>query len=152
MVDDINQRDKNELLVHLSDEVVVQRRVRYLIVYVDEAHAVDRWRMEQPKAIRQPLTLKDRADVCNFMTEELGLLAPTFLDAISQPCGRPEHYGRCGSANFERMYAAWPLRRMIVDYDGTILHRGDIDSSSFEISDQDDFIMSILGELQPSTS
>jgi hypothetical protein len=147
LVDEINQRDQMSVPVELASGVVVQRRVRYLIVYVDEAHAADRWRMEQPKDIRQPLTLKDRADICNMMSNELGLVAPTFLDAISQPCGRPEHYGRCGSANFERLYAAWPLRRMIVDRDGTILHRGDIDSCAFEISDQDDLLAIILSEL-----
>lgn len=123
---------------------VVPRRVRYLVVYVDEAHAVNRWRMEQPKGITQPETLEERAATCVEMTKELGLLAPTWIDGISKPCGRPEHYGRCGSSNFERLYAAWPLRRMIVDSDGTIIHRGDLDSASFDIAEQDENLKRIL--------
>jgi hypothetical protein len=103
--------------------------------------------MEQPRAVRQPTTLKERSDMCLVMTKELGLEAVTCLDAISTSCGRPEHYGRCGSANFERLYAAWPLRCMIVDYDGTILHRGDIESAEFDIADQDENLLKILSEV-----
>ena len=93
-------------------------------MYIQEAHAVDEWRMGQPLDIEQHKSIEDRHRAMLMTKRELNLKLPIFVDAVTHGCGRPEHYNRCSRPNFERLYAAWPLRMCVLDSNGVVLHKG----------------------------
>lgn len=91
--------------------------------------------MGQPVDLRRAKSLEERRDAATLTRKLLGLDLPIFLDEVTSSCGRPEHYNRCGGANFERLYAAWPVRCVIFDSDSVVLDAGEPSSGSFCFDD-----------------
>jgi hypothetical protein len=90
-------------LVELHTELVRENApVRFLTVYVAEAHADDEWPIgsERWRVAHQHRTLPERADVARRAERELGLADrwPTLLDGVA-----PDD-------TFTRQYGAWPTR------------------------------------------
>jgi len=75
-------------------------------VYIAEAHALDEWPMgdgfegSSCKAIMQAKTTKDRLTAARLLVEELKYEVPLVLDSMDD--------------QFEKAYAAWPLRFYII--------------------------------------
>lgn len=101
------------------------RQVPWFFIYVQEAHAFDEWKMGQPSDIPQHKNLQDRAAAAQLAIKNLSLAFSVWVDEVTGGCGLPEHYGRCGRPNFERLYGAWPLRIVVFDHDATVLYNAD---------------------------
>jgi len=122
---------------------------RWLIVYIQEAHASDEWTFGQPKDIPQHKTIEERAVACREMIKELGCRIPSLVDQVAPGCNNPAHGKRCGGKCFERIYGVWPLRFYVFAPDGTILLKGMPSGDSYDF---DDINRCIEGLPSPATS
>lgn len=109
----------------------------FVLVYIQEAHAYDEWRMGQPRDICQHKCLQDRQAAFGIAMEDLPELHEAikagvidcYLDSMSFPCGNPAHGSRCGlQRNFERVYGAWPLRYLLFEKQQQVLSAPSITS------------------------
>ncbi|GMI51026.1 hypothetical protein TeGR_g12658 [Tetraparma gracilis] len=90
-------------------------RSDYLLLYGEEAHAVDEWPISsgrynpggEPVSVKQPRDLGERIAVCGEMLEKLGLEGGGgFQVALDDPAG--------GNA-FGEAYSPWPIRMYVVE-------------------------------------
>jgi hypothetical protein len=89
----------HSLLDEFSTKVGV---VRFLTVYVEEAHAQDEWPIGHPDHIKQPRTTAERIAVARKFVENYSYRIPVVIDV-------PE------SGNlFEQLYAPWPIRFYVI--------------------------------------
>lgn len=101
--------------------VTVPRKIPWVFVYVQEAHAYDEWRFGQPRDILQHKSLSERYSALRTFQEDFNFTLPFFVDEVTSGCGNPAHAGRCSYPNFERIYQGWPLGAYFIDADGTCL-------------------------------
>ena len=113
-------------------------------IYIQEAHACDEWRMGQPLDIAQHRNLRERQAACLRAIQDLQLCLPCYIDDVTEPCGRPNHYGRCSAPNFERYYGSWPLKIYVFDSDGTVLHIHQGERNPLFLHELDDAVLSLL--------
>jgi hypothetical protein len=89
-------------------------RVRFLTVYIKEAHPLDEWQMESNEkesvCYPQPTTTGQRLSIANDFVKRFHWEIPLAVDAIEN---------RANAA-----YAGWPERLYIVDEKGVIVYKG----------------------------
>jgi type I thyroxine 5'-deiodinase len=89
-------------------------RVRFLTLYIKEAHPLDEWQMESNEkesvCYPQPKTAEDRVRIANDFVKRFQYGIPLLVDPIENPANQ--------------LYAGWPERFYIVDEAGTVVYKG----------------------------
>jgi len=75
--------------------------VRFLTIYIVEAHAMDEWPVGDPLKISQPLSLAERIGVAREFVREYMYQIPLLVDLIDN--------------NFSENFAAWPIRFYVLE-------------------------------------
>ena len=93
-------------------------KVRFVVVYIAEAHAADEWPVGKLTSVTtQPKNLAHRRDLASVVHEEL-------LDAEVEVVCDDMHN------TFQRTMACWPIRLFVVDpSDGGLLYKAQPDLS-----------------------
>jgi type I thyroxine 5'-deiodinase len=89
-------------------------RVRFLTLYIKEAHPLDEWQMDsnvtEGVCYPQPTSLADRVKIANDFVKRFHYGIPLVVDPIENPANAA--------------YAGWPERLYVVDESGTIVYKG----------------------------
>ena len=89
-------------------------RVRFVTLYIKEAHPLDEWQMDsnvkEDVCYPQPTTLVQRVRIANDFVSRFHYTMPLYVDPIENPANAA--------------YAGWPERFYIVDESGTIVYKG----------------------------
>lgn len=76
-------------------------KVSFVVVYITEAHAADEWPVGKTVSFtNQPKTVEERMVLAEKYTEKLNSQIPVVVDTMEN--------------EFERRFAAWPMRWYIV--------------------------------------
>jgi type I thyroxine 5'-deiodinase len=90
-------------------------RVRFLTVYIKEAHPEDEWQMDSNEkenvCYPQPRTLADRLAIANDFVKRFQYDVPIAVDDIGNDA--------------DKAYAGWPERFYIVEESGKIVYKGE---------------------------
>src|SRR6266568_8115824 len=89
-------------------------RVRFLTLYIKEAHPTDEWQMDSNEKEQvcypQPKTTAQRVAIAKDFVKRFHYELPLAVDPIENPANA--------------LYAGWPERFYIVDEKGMILYKG----------------------------
>jgi len=89
-------------------------RVRFLTLYIKEAHPLDEWQMDSNEkenvCYPQPKTTAQRVAIANDFVKRFHYDVPLVVDRIENPANA--------------VYAGWPERFYIVDEAGVIVYKG----------------------------
>jgi hypothetical protein len=89
-------------------------RVRFLTVYIKEAHPTDEWQMDSNEKEQicypQPKTTADRVAIANDFVKRFRYELPVAVDPIENPANA--------------LYAGWPERLYILDERGVVAYKG----------------------------
>ena len=89
-------------------------RVRFLTIYIKEAHPLDEWQMESNEkesvCYPQPRTLAKRVAIANDFASRFHYQIPIAVDGMDNRANQ--------------LYAGWPERFYIVDESGKIVFKG----------------------------
>lgn len=90
-----------------------QDRVAFYVVYIEEAHPIDAWQvndnLEDDVLVASTRTLDERVDVAGVCVTKLGIELPALVDGPDNAV--------------ERAYTGWPDRLYVIDRDGAIAHK-----------------------------
>ena len=78
-----------------------QRGVRFLAIYIVEAHSIDEWPVGDPLKITQPRTDAERCGVARAFVGEYKLKMDMVVDSVNN--------------DFSEKFAGWPVRFYVVD-------------------------------------
>jgi hypothetical protein len=96
--------------------------VKFLFVYVREAHPSDGWQMpqneEQKVIFAQPRTIAERREIAGVCCTKLKMTMPCVVDTIDN--------------KVDQAYAGWPERLFIVNPRGTIAYAGQVGPFGFD--------------------
>jgi Iodothyronine deiodinase len=89
-------------------------RVEFFVVYIQEAHPIDAWQLEDNRRdgvlIATTRTAGERDRVAGVCVTKLAIELPAVVD---EPDNR-----------VERAYTGWPERMYVIDRDGVIAYKG----------------------------
>ncbi len=89
-------------------------RVRFLTLYIKEAHAQDEWPMDvnekESVCYPQPKTTAQRVAIARDFVQRFRWEIPLAVDPIEDPA--------------DALYAGWPERLYVVDEKGVIVYKG----------------------------
>jgi hypothetical protein len=95
-------------------EVEFRDKARFLTVYIEEAHAQDEWPIGSRLIYNQPKQMEERLNIIQDFKKELDYSLPICADLVGVQ-GEPDN-------QFEKEFAAWPIRLYVVVYrDGKFL-------------------------------
>ncbi len=106
-------------------------RVRFLVVYIREAHATDGWDVGSEAAVRDPRTLSERRQVAGRCEEAMAHGIRTYVDEMDD--------------RVMEAYAAWPERLYLIGADGRVAYRGGPGPGGFDPSELERAIRVALG-------
>ena len=90
-----------------------QDRVAFYVVYIEEAHPIDAWQvddnLEDDVLVASTTTLDDRVNVAGVCMTKLGIELPALVDGPDNAV--------------ERAYTGWPDRLYVIDRSGAIAHK-----------------------------
>ena len=90
-----------------------QDRVAFYVVYIEEAHPIDAWQvddnLDDDVLVASTKTLDERVSVAGVCMTKLGIELPALVDGPDNAV--------------ERAYTGWPDRLYVIDRDGTIAHK-----------------------------
>ena len=90
-----------------------QDRVAFYVVYIEEAHPIDAWQLddnlEDDVLVASTRTLDERVDVAGVCMTKLGIELPAVVDGPDNAV--------------ERAYTGWPDRLYVIDRNGMIAHK-----------------------------
>lgn len=110
------------------------RGVRFVMVYIEEAHAVDEWPIGSQYVIRQHTTPSERAAAAARVHSELGLRMPVLLDTLQN--------------DFNRAYSAWPFRYYVVNGTGVLTLSAQPIDASLPLSELAPHVEGLLASAQ----
>ena len=100
-------------------------RAAFYIVYIQEAHPIDAWQvednLEDDVLVASTMTKDDRVAAAGMCVTKLGIELPALID---EPDNRAE-----------RAYAGWPDRLYVIDRDGTIDYKSAAGPFGFKPAD-----------------
>jgi hypothetical protein len=109
--------------------------VRFLLVYVREAHAADEWEMPDNAArglvLEQPQTIGARESAARECLGDYMLSMPTVVDGLDDAV--------C------RAYGAWPDRLYVIGADGRIAYQGGVGPFGFKPDEVRAFLRDAYG-------
>ena len=106
-------------------------RVRFLVVYIREAHPTDGWDVGSDAGLRDPRTLAERRQVAGRCEAAMAHGIRTYVDEMDD---------RAMEA-----YAAWPERLYLIGEDGRVEYRGEPGPEGFDPSELERAIRMALG-------
>jgi type I thyroxine 5'-deiodinase len=116
--------------------------VRFLLVYIREAHALDEWVAEsntkEGVAVAQPDSVGGRCDAAQTMCARLDVTIPAVSDTLDD--------------RVARLYGAWPDRLYVVDERGVVVHQGAVGPFGFRTSDVRNLLGARWGLTLPPTA
>lgn len=88
-------------------------RAAFYVVYIQEAHPIDRWQvednLEDDVLVKSTMTTDERYSTAGLCVKNLGIELPAVIDG-------PDN-------RVERLYTGWPDRLYVIDREGTIAHK-----------------------------
>jgi len=75
--------------------------VKFLVIYISEAHAQDEWPLGKKVCIMKHKTIKDRLNAANKLKDEFGMKIPILVDTMEN--------------SFDNSFASWPERFYIIE-------------------------------------
>jgi hypothetical protein len=100
-------------------------RAVFYVVYISEAHPVDRWQtgsnLKDEVLVANTNTLDERMDVAGVCVRKLGIEMPALVDETDN--------------RVEQAYTGWPDRLYVIDKDGQIAHKSDAGPFGFKPAD-----------------
>jgi hypothetical protein len=108
-------------------------KIKFLFIYITEAHADDEWPIGSSIQIKQPKTNQQRIYAVNQFiqaTQWNQQLIPIYVDFIQN--------------QFDEIYAAWPVRFYIMKQN-QILHIAEPDNASYDMFDLQKKIEQAIG-------
>ena len=84
--------------------------VKFLVIYIREAHPLDGWNMGSAYKIKDPQTIKERRKVAGMCETGLQYGIRTYVDEMDDAV--------------MTAYAAWPERLYLVGQDGRVAYAG----------------------------
>ena len=113
-----------------------QDRVAFYVVYIEEAHPIDAWQLddnlEDDVLVATTKTLDERVDVAGVCMTKLGIELPAVVDGPDNAV--------------ERAYTGWPDRLYVIDRDGVIAHKSAAGPFGFKPAE----VAAVLKRLMPS--
>jgi hypothetical protein len=108
-------------------------RVAFHVVYIQEAHPIDAWQVDDnlkdDVLVKSTMTADERADVAGVCLAKLGIRLPALID---EPDNR-----------VERAYTAWPDRLYVIDRSGRIVYKSAAGPFGFKPADLSDTLKRI---------
>ena len=102
-----------------------QDRVAFYVVYIEEAHPIDAWQLddnlEDDVLVASTTTLDERVEVAGVCMTKLGIELPAVVDGPDNAV--------------ERAYTGWPDRLYVIDRDGVIAHKSAAGPFGFKPAD-----------------
>ena len=96
-------------------------RADFLMVYIAEAHAADKWPVGDPVVANQPKRLKERLSLANSFVSEYSIDKEPLLHMVVDNLSDMSPHE---SDPADRAYAFWPTRFYVVDsYPSTLCAR-----------------------------
>lgn len=86
--------------IHKLQEKYTAHGIKFLAVYIVEAHAIDEWPVGDPLKVTQPKSIAERCGVARAFMAEYKLRIPMVVDQLDN--------------NFSNTYASWPVRFYVV--------------------------------------
>jgi len=86
--------------IHRLQDKYDRQGVKFLAVYIVEAHAIDEWPVGDPLKVTQPRTIAERCGVARAFMGEYKLRLPMVVDQMDN--------------NFSEAYSGWPVRFYVV--------------------------------------
>jgi len=112
-------------------------RVAFPVVYIEEAHPIDAWQLEDNVKdgvlFKSSQTADERDEVAHLCVVKLGIEMPALVD---EPDNR-----------VERAYTAWPDRLYVIDSAGRIAYKSQAGPFGFKPDD----LESVLKRIVPAT-
>jgi len=84
-------------------------RVAFYVVYIQEAHASDSWRLAGNVSVATPHTFEERGSVASSCVRKLGIEIPALVDGVENAT--------------ESAYTGWPDRLYLIDRDGRVAYK-----------------------------
>lgn len=113
-----------------------QDRVAFYVVYIEEAHPIDAWQvndnLEDDVLVASTRTLDERVDVAGVCLTKLGIELPALVDGPDNAV--------------ERAYTGWPDRLYVIDRDGAVAHKSAAGPFGFKPAE----VAAVLARLMPS--
>jgi len=88
-------------------------RTAFYVVYISEAHPVDRWQassnVKDDVLVKNTTTDDERMDVAGVCVRKLGVEFPALVDELDN--------------RVEEAYTGWPDRLYVIDKEGRVAHK-----------------------------
>jgi hypothetical protein len=114
-------------------------RVRFVTLYIKEAHPTDEWQMDsnvtEGVCYPQPTSLADRVPIANDFVKRFHYAIPMMVDPIENPANQA--------------YAGWPERLYVVDAGGTIAYKGKPGPFGYHPEEVEVWLAHRFGEVSP---
>lgn len=111
-------------------------RAAFYIVYIQEAHPIDRWQVEDnvedDVLVASTMTKEERLAAAGMCVTKLGIKLPALID---EPDNR-----------VERAYTGWPDRLYVVDRNGRIAHKSAAGPFGFKPADVEASLKQLLAD------
>jgi hypothetical protein len=84
-------------------------RVAFYVVYIQEAHASDSWRLAGNVSVATPRSFDERGAVASSCVRKLGIEMPALVDGVENAT--------------EAAYTCWPDRLYLIDRQGRVAYK-----------------------------
>ena len=84
-------------------------RVAFYVVYIQEAHASDSWRLAGNVSVATPRSFDERGAVASSCVRKLGIEMPALVDGVENTT--------------EAAYTGWPDRLYLIDRQGRVAYK-----------------------------
>jgi hypothetical protein len=109
-------------------------RAAFYVVYISEAHPVDRWQLKSnikdDVLVTNTTTDEERMDVAGVCVRKLGIEMPALVDELDN--------------RVEVAYSGWPDRLYVIDKDGHVAHKSAAGPFGFKPEDVEATLKQLL--------
>jgi Iodothyronine deiodinase len=109
-------------------------RATFYVVYISEAHPVDRWQLgsnvKDDVLVKNTTTDDERMDVAGVCVRKLGIEFPALVDELDN--------------RVEEAYTGWPDRLYVIDKEGRVAHKSAAGPFGFKPEDVETTLKGLL--------
>jgi hypothetical protein len=110
-------------------------RVGFYIVYIQEAHPIDSWQVEDnikdDVLVASTMSKEDRVAAAGMCMTKLGIELPALIDEADD--------------KVERNYTGWPDRLYVIDRDGRIAYKSAAGPFGFKPAEVQESLKTLVG-------